>query len=413
MSTISASTMLVELAEKMSLLAAAALVAVLFPPLRKRILGGGDRRDKLAAAIFGLVLSVWGALLGLEVSGEHFNVRAIGVLIAALLGGPKAGLIAGLGGGLFYAWRVDHETAPWVLLASILDGFLAGTVAVQKPAWVRDAPRVFVASLAIQAVHIVVVGVALLAVGHAERYVPAWPAHIVKLLVNAAGVALFIAVAQVMISRETQELALTRARADADQAALDSLRRRLEPHFLFNALTAIRATIRKDPDKARDLVADLADLYRYLLSHPDRAPIEKEVDHALDYLAIERARLGDARLQVESHVDPDARGIQVPALLLQPIVENAVKHGIARFAGAGVIRVRVQAGSTLVIEVENTSEGEKLPAPERDDGAGIALSTLRERLLRTYGERATLSLDVRESGALARVSITTHEGTRS
>ncbi len=402
--------MLIELAEKMSLLASAALVAVLFPPLRKRILGGGDRRDKLAAAIFGLVLSVWGALLGLEVSGEHFNVRAIGVLIAALLGGPKAGLIAGLGGGLFYAARVDHETAPWVLLASILDGVLAGALAVQKPTWARDAPRVFIASLAIQAVHIVVVGIALLAVGHAERYVPAWPAHIVKLLVNAAGVALFIAVAQVMISRETQELALTRARADADQAALDSLRRRLEPHFLFNALTAIRATIRKDPDKARDLVADLADLYRYLLSHPDRAPIEKEVDHALDYLAIERARMGDARLHVESHVDPDARGIQVPALLLQPLVENAVKHGIARFAGAGVIEVRVKAGDTLVIEVENRSEGEKLPAPERDDGAGIALNTLRERLLRTYGARAALTLEVRESGALASVSINANEG---
>jgi len=400
--------MLVELAEKMSLLAAAALVAVLFPPLRKRILGGGDRRDKLAAAIFGLVLSVWGALLGLEISGEHFNVRAIGVFIAALLGGPKAGLIAGLGGGLFYASRVDHETAPWVLLASVLDGVLAGALAVQRPAWVRDAPRVFIASLAIQAVHIVVVGIALLLVGHAERYVPAWPAHLVKLLVNAAGVALFIAVAQVMISRETQELALTRARADADQAALDSLRRRLEPHFLFNALTAIRATIRKDPDKARDLIADLADLYRYLLSHPDRAPIEKEVDHALDYLAIERARMGDARLHVESHIDPDARGIQVPALLLQPIVENAVKHGIARFAGAGVITVRVKADPSLVIEVENTSEGEKLPAPERDDGAGIALNTLRERLLRTYGERATLTLDVRESGALVRVSIATN-----
>ena len=124
-------TMLVELAEKMGLLAAAALVAVLYPPLRKRVLGEGDRRDKLAAALFGLVLSIWGALLGFEVSGEHFNVRAIGVLVAALLGGPKAGLLAGLGGGLFYASRVDAETAPWVLVASVVDGGLAG----------RPAPR--------------------------------------------------------------------------------------------------------------------------------------------------------------------------------------------------------------------------------------------------------------------------------
>lgn len=400
-------TMLVELAEKMGLLAAAALLAVLYPPLRKRVLGEGDRRDKLAAALFGLVLSIWGALLGFEVSGEHFNVRAIGVLIAALLGGPKAGLLAGLGGGLFYAWRVDTETAPWVLVASIVDGGLAGLVAQQRPDAVRTAPRVFAVSLGIQAIHIVIVGVALLAIGHAERYVPAWPAHLVKLLVNAAGVALFVAVARIVVAREEQAVALSAARAAADQAALEALRRRLEPHFLFNALTAVRATIRLDPDRARELVTDLADLYRYLLSHPDQAPLASEVEHASSYLAIERARLGEERLRVEVDV-PEALGRQtVPALLLQPLVENAVKHGIARHSGPGVVRIgarRADAGQ-LVIVVQNESSGEALPPPERDDGAGIALRTLRERLARGYHGQATLELEVGESRAEARVSM--------
>jgi LytS/YehU family sensor histidine kinase len=400
-------TMLVELAEKMGLLAAAALVAVLYPPLRKRVLGEGDRKDKLAAALFGLVLSIWGALLGFEVSGEHFNVRAIGVLVAALLGGPKAGLIAGLGGGLFYASRVDAETAPWVLVASMIDGGLAGLVAKHRPEAVKSAPRVFAVSLGIQAIHIVLVGVALLAIGHAERYVPAWPAHLVKLLVNAAGVALFVAVARVVVTREEQAVALSEARAAADHAALEALRRRLEPHFLFNALTAIRASIRRDPDRARELVADLADLYRYLLSHPDQAPLASEVEHASSYLAIERARLGEERLRVELDV-PEALGREtVPALLLQPLVENAVKHGIARHAGPGVVRVRarIDEWDRLEIEIENESEGPTLPPPERDDGAGIAFRTLRERLARGYRGDADLTLTVEESRAVARVSI--------
>jgi LytS/YehU family sensor histidine kinase len=402
----SPTTMLVELAEKMGLLAAAALVAVLYPPLRKRVLGEGDRSDKLAAALFGLVLSIWGALLGFEVSGEHFNVRAIGVLIAAFLGGPKAGLVAGLGGGLFYASRVDAETAPWVLAASIIDGGLAGTLAKRRPEWVREAPQVFVASLGIQAIHIVLVGAALLVVGHAERYVPAWPAHLVKLLVNAAGVALFVAVARVVVSREEQTRALSEAKVAAEHAALEALRRRLEPHFLFNALTAVRATIRRDPDRARELVTDLADLYRYLLSHPDQAPLESEIGHALSYLAIERARLGEERLRVEVDVPEALAKLPVPALLLQPLVENAVKHGIARHEGPGRVSLRARRErDELVVEVVDESSGPSLPPPERDDGAGIALRTLRERLALRYAGRAGLALEVGESRSRARVSI--------
>lgn len=407
----SPAVMLVELAEKMGLLAAAALVAVLFPPLRKRLLGGGERQGKLAAALFGLLLSIWGANLGFVLAGEHFNVRAIGVLIAAILGGWKAGLIAGLGGGLFYATQVDAETAPWVLVASVLDGVLAGLLAERRPDWTREPPRVFAVSLAIQAVHIVTVGLGLLAVGHATRYLPAWPAHVVKLLVNAAGVTLFMAVVRLVISREQAAVDLVEARAAADQAALDSLRRRLEPHFLFNALNAIRATIRRDPDRARELVADLADLYRYLLSHPDDAPLRDEVAHAQAYLAIERARLGEDRLTLELDV-PDALGrLRVPALSLQPLVENAVRHGVARREGKGVVRVHArQDERTLVVDVIDETAGDAVPASSHDRGAGIALDTLRARLAKRFGAAASLSLSLVERGATATLRVPIPEG---
>ncbi|AKF05445.1 sensor histidine kinase [Sandaracinus amylolyticus] len=408
-------TLLVELAEKMGLLAAAALVAVLFPPLRNRLLGVGRRVDKLAAVGLGFGLSVWGATLGLHVAGEDINVRAIGILIAAILGGWKAGLLAGLGGGLFYAFQVDPQTAPYVLIASVVDGVLAGVVAERKPEWV-EGPRVFFTAIAVQGVHLFVVGVGLVAFGYAERYLPAWPAHLVKLVVNGAGVTLFVMVARLVISREERGVALAHARAAADKAALEALRRRLEPHFLFNALTAIRATIRRDPEAARELVSDLADLYRYLLSHPDDAPLSAEIDHASAYLAIERARLGEGRVRVDIDVPAALRAHRVPALLLQPLVENAVRHGVARRSGAGTIRIGAhEDGDSLVIEVEDACEGDPVPANEK--GSGIALATLRERLGRLFGDRAAIDLDVGAMGARASVKLpleaqTTSSGAR-
>ena len=408
MEGIETAALLIALAEKMGLLAAAALVAVLFPPLRNRLLGVGQRRDKLAAVVLGLGLAAWGAMLGFHVGGEHINVRAIGVLIAAILGGWKAGGLAGLGGGLFYSALVDDETAPWVLAASITDGVLAGLVAERRPEWFAGW-RVFVTSIGIQAIHLVVVGVGLILVGHAARYIPAWPAHLVKLVVNASGVTLFVTVARLVVSREEQAVALVEARAAADTAALESLRRRLEPHFLFNALNVVRAMIRRDPAQARELVSDLADLYRYLLSHPEEAPLEAEVGHAQAYLAIERARLGDDRLEVHVELPPELASLRVPPLLLQPLVENAVKHGVARRDGAGRVTLRARLEEDiLVIEVEDEANGR--PVPPLEAGSGIALDTLRRRLAKRYGEKASLGLSPTESGMRATVRVPIEEG---
>lgn len=407
--------MLVELAEKMGLLAAAALVVVLVPALRSRLLGPMTGEPPApgriaAAATFGLLLSAWGAMLGLEISGEHFNVRAIGVLLAALLGGPVAGLLAGLGAGIFYALRVDAGTAPWVLLASVLDGVLAGWIARSRPSVTREPVRAAGLALVVQSVHIVVVGMGLLLTAQANRYLPAWPAHVAKLLVNAAGVGLFVAVARVLVSQQESAGALAKAQADAQRASLQALRRRLEPHFLFNALNAVRATIRRDPDRARELVADLSDLYRYLLTHPEDAALGAEIQHAASYLAIERARLGDDRLTVSLAVEDAASKIEVPALLVQPLVENAVKHGIARHDGPGTIEIAARVvGEDLVLTITNHSEGASLPAiaegEGREEGAHLALSMLRERLEGRYGSAASLVLAVDGAGASQTVRI--------
>jgi LytS/YehU family sensor histidine kinase len=229
------------------------------------------------------------------------------------------------------------------------------------------------------------------------------PALAVQMFGVASGMTFWIFSARVVLAREEAAIALVEARAAADHLALEALRRRLEPHFLFNALNTLRATIRKDPTRARDLVSDLSDLYRYLLNHPEDAPVSSEVDHACAYLAIEKARLGEGRLEVQTAIDDDVRHARVPALTLQPLVENAVKHGVGAHE-SGVVRIEARReGRALIVEVHDESEGEHLGKVEA--GHGIALKTLRERLTKRFGESATLELVPKERGTIARVTL--------
>ncbi|QQR91231.1 MAG: histidine kinase [Myxococcales bacterium] len=387
---------LIELAEKMGLLASAALVAVLLPPLRAVVLGRGRRIDKLAVVFLGLGLSAWGGLLGLQVGGEHINLRGIGILIAAVLGGPKAGLLVGLGGGLLAAARSDVQIAPWVLFASFVDGTAAGYLSKRYPDLFKSWRSFFTCSL-VQALNLGVVGIGLLWAGDAARYVPAWPAHLVKISVNPAAVTLFLSVAHLVMAREQAAVDLSRAQSAAEASALQSLRQRLEPHFLFNALNALRATIRRDPHKARELVSDLADLYRYLLRSDERTTLKEELDHAQAYLAIERLRLGEERIGIVTQVPSDLYAYQIPSLVLQPLVENAIKHGIAAHKGAGVVTVTAQLhGGDLEIAVEDQCQGAMQHVPK---GAGIALDTLKKRLHLMYSDKASLELCLTSLGA--------------
>jgi LytS/YehU family sensor histidine kinase len=173
---------------------------------------------------------------------------------------------------------------------------------------------------------------------------------------------------------------------------------------LFNALNTLRATIRRDPEQARTLVSNLADLYRYLLHHPHDASLINEVEHACAYLAIERARLGDERLAVQTSVDESVRETRVPALLLQPIVENAVKHGITPKQGLGKITIRASdLGERLRIEVEDEADGPHRGSPTK--GSGVALQTLRKRLDQQYDGKANLRLSSLERGTLVTLEL--------
>jgi hypothetical protein len=184
---------------------------------------------------------------------------------------------------------------------------------------------------------------------------------------------------------EQQSIELTML---AREAELKALRAQVHPHFLFNSLNSISSLVTADPKRAREMCILLAEFFRKTLALGEKSSValEEELGVARTYLAIEALRLGP-RLNVEELVDEAARLCRLPPLLLQPIVENAIRHGIATCAEGGTLRIEARTdGQRLRISVENPFDPDAPPRP----GVGLGLPNVRRRLLTGYGERAAV-----------------------
>jgi two-component system sensor histidine kinase AlgZ len=182
-------------------------------------------------------------------------------------------------------------------------------------------------------------------------------------------------------------------------ARLAELQSRIRPHFLFNTLNTALALVRLDPARAEGVLEDLAELFRVALSESgESVSLEEEVALAQRYLAIEQIRFGE-RLRVSWELDPEAAAARMPPLLLQPLVENAVRHGVEPAASGGTIRIRtrVKAGRALIV-IENT-----VPVEPSRPGNGMALKNVRERLNLMHDVAA--HFDTRSAPNLFRVQI--------
>ena len=162
----------------------------------------------------------------------------------------------------------------------------------------------------------------------------------------------------------------------ATTARLTELQARIRPHFLFNTLNSAIALVRAEPAQAEALLEDLSDLFRHaLMEQGEFVTLADEIALAQRYLAIEKVRFGE-RLQLEWVLDPSADAAKLPPLLLQPLVENAVRHGVEPSAQGAQIKISTQRrGSTVVIKVTNT-----VPAGPGLQGHGVALANVRDRL---------------------------------
>jgi two-component system, LytTR family, sensor kinase len=174
------------------------------------------------------------------------------------------------------------------------------------------------------------------------------------------------------------------------EARLQALQMQLNPHFLFNTLHAISSLMHQDVDAADRMIIRLSELLRHALESTDQqeTSLREEVHFLKRYLEIEETRFGD-RLTIELKIAPDTEDLLVPNLVLQPLVENAIQHGIEPHARAGRVTIRSRReGDTLVLEVRDTGNG----APAGDWLEGVGLSNTRSRLRQLYGDRHTFTL---------------------
>lgn len=192
------------------------------------------------------------------------------------------------------------------------------------------------------------------------------------------------------------------------KARMDALSAQINPHFLFNTLNTVSSLIRFDPDTARIVVIKLSSILRRLLrKHETFVPLRDELEFVDDYLDIEVARFGRENLQIAKEVDEEALEAFVPSMLLQPIVENAIKHGLAGRLEGGRIFIRTKRfDGRLVIEIEDNGIGiseERMPQVYAD---GIGISNVNERLKVLYGDDFNLNIASQEGqGTKIRIDV--------
>lgn len=204
----------------------------------------------------------------------------------------------------------------------------------------------------------------------------------------------------------------TELQAQLAEARLAALRMQINPHFLFNTLHAVSSFIDEDPPVAQRIIARLSKLLRYALDNTDvqEVPLREELQFLRDYLDIQRLRF-EGQLETAVEVPSELHEALVPSLILQPLVENAVKHGAGQTDGIGRVVVRARReGKHLLLSVHDNGPGfDPSSVNGSDNNRGVGLRNTRERLENLYGSEANLSLQpAKEGGLVARITIPYH-----
>lgn len=359
-----------------------------------------------------------------------YVVAALLFTIPAVLSAIESSLYVAQTGHAHPFWYMFvAEGSPWYAWALLAPAIV--TLAMRLPLTWPPHARNLTAHLGALAAAVVTHGVVCATA--LERYpimpqhsATSFPVHVVHVMISWAplsvilyavlvGAGTALSFAREVHARERREAALGEALARAE---LSALRSQLQPHFVFNTLHSVSMLMREgDNARAQRVVQLFADVLRNVL-HADatlEVPLASEMDTTARYLAIEETRFED-RLRVEWRVDPALRDALVPSLVLQPLVENAIRHGIAPRAAPGIIEVGARRdGDTVELWVRDDGVGLDAPAPvhpiEQHAGNGIGLRNTRARLAGLYGDAASLALDAGAGrGAIARVRLPYREG---
>jgi len=307
--------------------------------------------------------------------------------------------------GLVGNWGARLQSAVmWafatITVAVLLGGgiwFLTGKVA--WPARVRPSFIVFhLLAASVYSVAFVSIDVAVSAVIRDRPYIELWKSVILGidwvLGVFLYGIIVGVCYAIRMNRRYREQLAAAAlAEGVAAKAQVGALRAQLNPHFLFNALHSLAPLVRHNPAAAEDALDKLGDLLRYALDDNMSGDVTLGDEWAFvrNYLALEKLRLGD-RLDIDARLDAGALDELVPSFLLQPLVENAVRHGIAPRRSGGRLSISARReGDRLLVSVQDDGDG--ADARDVETASGLGYRALRQRLAVRYGGRATMTLE--------------------
>jgi two-component sensor histidine kinase len=317
-------------------------------------------------------------------------------------------------------WRVFATDVfgwwPWILATPIVLA-LGRRFPFERGSWWRVVPVHLVACLVIASAHLAFFTYAsnfFQPFGPPRNPTSFWDSFLgrftsqfhIDLLIYAATLGVSYAVSYYLQFRE-REFRASQLEGQLVQAQLQTLKMQLQPHFLFNTLNGIAGLVRDSRNKAAvDMLAGLSDLLRYTLENAGKQEVllKEELEFLELYLDIQRMRFSD-RLKVEMQIEPEALNALVPNLILQPLVENAIRHGVSRRAAAGVLGVTAQRDNgSLRIRIYDDGPGLK-----RDDGSttveGVGLSNTRARLAQLYGEQQNFSLTERAGGGVEAVLV--------
>ncbi len=294
-----------------------------------------------------------------------------------------------------FVWEIGFSV-PW-MFGTPLTLWLSGRFPLQKNIIAKNGSILFAAGLVIATAMCVAHGLTLYLLHpdagafSANIFYTSLFYNIDKMLIVYVALVLMKHAIDYYDRYREKELAASTLHAQLIAAQMDALKMQLQPHFLFNTMNAIITLVRKDPDRAEEMIVRLSDFLRMTLDSSEKrmVPLREELRFIKAYVQIEMVRFGNSFVY-EERIAPETESVLLPVLILQPLVENAVKHGISKYASAQRLEISaVREGTDVIIAV--TDDG--MPADQfQDVNRGIGVANTNNRLTATFGDRASMTL---------------------
>jgi two-component system LytT family sensor kinase len=360
------------------------------------------------AVTFGSLVAA-GSAVRILVGYEGMDLSLSGTflmgLMSGLLPGASVGFVVGIPGFL----RGELLTLPFTILCGVIGGLVRerrrsdGDIWEFSPIFFNDVIRsarvaikdkrldsralIFLSVLSLEALR------TLVALRFKRKIIFAFlPENLWVLLFVWISTLACVGILIKIWNNTRVEILLEEQKANAVQARFDALRSQINPHFFFNTLNTATSCIWTDKNKARRILVKLSSMLRRLFRDTGAfVPLSSEIEFIDDYLSLEKARFGEEKIRVDFNIDPKALDVPVPSMLLQPIIENAIKHGISPKVGGGTIEVEgvMSDGGNLNITISDDGKGFK----GDNESRGLGLINVRERLNVAYGTMARMDIE--------------------